>query len=882
MPTSHEDFARQCSPFLDGLVRQHPDWLAELRDQGRLEGPAGPSAEQLESLIGAEGLDSGLRQFRNREMLRITWREINRLASLEATMLDLSLLAEICLQAAIFHHEQALRDQFGVPRDPSGQPQGLCVLALGKLGGHELNLSSDVDLVFAFPENGETQGGRTISNEQFFTRLARGVIRSLAEVTEHGFCFRVDTRLRPFGASGPLVCSFAAMEQYYQREGRDWERYALVKARPVAGDLAAGGALLARLQPFVYRRYIDFGAVEALHEMRESVRKDAQRRDRAADIKRGPGGIREIEFLVQAFQLLRAGREPTLRTPSLLRALQALEDLSVLAPATVAELRSDYEFLRRLENAIQALHDHQEHCLPEGQDLLRVARVMGHDNHQDLLEALQAARDRVSERTRTGFPQRAVPDSDSAGAGMWLAARNGAQPDGSPLSQALQVCAQALARQALSSRAAQRLDRFMPTLLQGLVEAHHPEPVLKDLFDLVLTVSRRSAYLSLLVQNPAALDRMVALFAASDWIAATVIRHPALLDELIDPALGRWLPDREEMDQTLRRMMRSHGDPETALSNLNHVKLAFTLRIAVAELENMISAQRVQRSLTDLAECVIESCYQLALEEVRSRHGKLPGPGLGIVGYGSLGAAELGYGSDLDLIFLYTDRSGPSDGPRPLAREAWFIKLARRLLSYLTTLTPSGRLYEVDTRLRPNGRAGLLVSSLSAFESYQKDKAWTWELQALCRGRRCAGDSDIGVSFSKIRKSALARPRDESETRDQILDMRQRWREAHPNGDPLKFGDGGLVDIGFVAQLGVLLNGASHPLVLEDSGTPEQLEALVSVGWLTRVQHETLSRAYHSLTRRAHMGLLQRVAPDQPPDDAACAELCRALLHGPH
>ncbi|HSM69128.1 MAG TPA: glutamine-synthetase adenylyltransferase, partial [Xanthomonadales bacterium] len=485
------------------------------------------------------------------------------------------------------------------------------------------------------------------------------------------------------------------------------------------------------------------------------------------------------------------------------------------------------------------------------------------------------------EQMRTGFPQRIVPDSDSAGAGMWLAARNGAQPDGSPLSQALQVCAEALGRQALSNRAAQRLDRFMPALLQDLIEARHPEPVLKDLFDLVLAISRRSAYLSLLVQNPAALDRMVALFAASDWIAATVIRHPALLDELIDPALGRWLPDREEMDQTLRRMMRSHGDPETALSNLNHVKLAFTLRIAVAELENMISAQRVQRSLTDLAECVIESCYQLALEEVRSRHGALPGPGLGIVGYGSLGAAELGYASDLDLIFLYTDRSGPSDGPRPLAREAWFIKLARRLLSYLTALTPSGRLYEVDTRLRPNGRAGLLVSSLSAFESYQMDKAWTWELQALCRGRPCAGDPGIGVSFSKIRKSALARPRDEAETRDQILDMRQRWREVHPDGDPLKFGDGGLIDIGFVAQLGVLLNAASHPQVLEDSGTPEQLEALVSAGWLTRVQHETLSRAYQSLTRRAHMGLLQREAPDQLPADPACAELCRALLGGP-
>jgi glutamine synthetase adenylyltransferase len=329
MLAARHDIARKCSPFLDALIQRHPDWFEELQGSGRLDKPTPPQAETLDALIDATGLDPGLRAFRNREMLRITWREMNRLATFEETMLDLSRLAELCLQAACSHHHRLLRERFGSPTSPEGAPQELCVLALGKLGGHELNLSSDIDLVFAFPEAGETGGAPRLSNEQYFIRLARQVIRSLSEMTEQGFCFRVDTRLRPFGASGPLVCSFGAMEQYYQREGRDWERYALVKARPVAGDLQAGAELVARLAPFVYRRYIDFGAVEALHAMRDAVRTDARRQDRASDIKRGPGGIREIEFLVQAFQLMRGGREPSLRTPSLLLALAALEGLSV-------------------------------------------------------------------------------------------------------------------------------------------------------------------------------------------------------------------------------------------------------------------------------------------------------------------------------------------------------------------------------------------------------------------------------------------------------------------------------------------------------------------------------------------------------------------------
>jgi len=881
MPSDPQEFVRRCSPFIDGLIQRHPDWLESLAAENRLERPGPPRRETLDALVASDELDPGLRNFRNREMLRITWRELNRVAPLEETMRDLSVLAEVCLQAACEQHDQALRHRFGTPYNETGDPQQLCVLALGKLGGYELNLSSDIDIVFAFPRAGETEGGKRLSNEQYFIRLARLVIRSLSEVTEEGFCFRVDTRLRPFGASGPLVCSFGAMEQYYQREGRDWERYALVKARPAAGDLEAGAELVTRLTPFVYRRYIDFGAVEALHDMRDAVREDAQRKDRDQDIKRGPGGIREIEFLVQAFQLMRGGRERSLRTPSLLQALDALAQLEILSPDAADQLREDYGFLRHVENAIQALHDRQEHRLPTGEDLVRVAQALHFETGEDLLSALEAARTRVADRLRSGFPERSLPDSNSEATEMWTAAQAEPREEQSALEQALRRFAGSLQRHSLSNRASRRLDQFMPALLQRLSAGDFDAAVLDDVFDLVLAVSRRSAYLSLLMQNPAALERMVSLFAASDWIANTVVRHPALLDELIDPALGSWLPDRQEMQQTIGRMQKAQEDHETALTNLNHVKLAFTLRVAVAELENTLSARRVQHTLTSLAECVIEACHSLALSAMRERHGELPGPGLALVGYGTLGAAELGYRSDLDLVFLYADHSGASDGERPLAREQYFTRLVRRLLGFLTAITPSGRLYEVDTRLRPNGRAGLLVSSLEAFEKYQSEQAWTWELQALSRARHCAGDAGIARGFEDIRSSVLARPRDETEVRQQVLDMRDRIRQAHTDNDSSKHDAGGLVDIGFVAQLGILLCAAEHPEILDCRGTPEQLEALENVGWLRRGQTQTLLHAFHALTRQGHMALLQREPSGEADVEPECAELCKELLGQP-
>lgn len=881
------------SPFIQKLDQRYPDWLPALADSGRLSGDLPPAREALDESIRQHGLDVGLRRYRNREMLRITWREITGTAPLAQTLSDLTVLAELCLEAAIETHHQALVERIGTPRDQEGEAQQLVVLGLGKLGGGELNLSSDIDLILCFPATGSCDGRRGLANEQFFTRLARAVISSLSKATEDGFCFRVDTRLRPFGEAGPLVCSFGALEQYYQREGRDWERYALIKARPVAGDRAAGDRLLADLTPFVYRRYIDFGAVEALRDMLGAIRADAARRERGEDVKRGPGGIREVEFLVQCVQLLRGGRETALRTPSLNQALATLGRLGLFPAERVDSLGQAYAWLRRLENAIQAQHDQQTHRLPTGEDLDRIVRIMGEPDAGHLRRTLAGVRAQVTDALEASFPAQGLhPDvAPETGSGRESGAAR--HDDGDWLTRLTDAgipgwtdFLSRIQRLALTDRASQRLDTFMGLLLDRLYG--HPgsatvacdagvsldDAVISDIQQLVLAICRRSAYLALLVQNPAALDRMLDLFARSDWVADTVIRHPSLLDELIDPALGHDLPDRAELAHSAARMAGRPGEEEQAIDNLNYLKRAQSLRVAVAELEETIESTQAERRLSDLAEVLIGQCLNLATAMIAARHGTPDGHGLAVIAYGSLGAGDMSYGSDLDLVFLYPGDQGASDGARPLAAETWYTRLVRRLLALATTVSPAGRLYEIDTRLRPNGRSGLLVSPFSAFERYQLDKAWVWEWQALTRARSIAGGPALTGRFNAIRDRVLARPRDAAVLQREIPAMRARMREQ-ATGSPFKHGPGGLLDIDFLAQLGVLELADQDEALRTTSDTRAQLERLGALGWLPADDARTLIAAHVALTRARHLEALSRTnaaaGPDLDPVIAICA-----------
>jgi glutamate-ammonia-ligase adenylyltransferase len=852
---------RACSPWVQTIMLRHPEWHTTLEASGRLNDDTGPSHQYLEQRINDTPLNTALRDFRNIEMLRIIWRDLCGLAPLGETLRDLTLLAEICLDTAVLAHGKRLAEKYGLPRDDGNQPQALVVIAMGKLGGVELNLSSDIDIIFAFPETGQCDGKRKLSNEEFFTRQARAVIASLSDVTEDGFCFRVDTRLRPFGNAGPIVASFAAMDQYYQREGRDWERYAFIKARPVAGDLVQGQNLVNSLKPFVYRRYIDFGAIEALQEMHASVHADASLKERLDDLKRGPGGIREIEFLAQTFQLLRGGQEPGLQTQSLSAALGEIENLGLIPTDAIDEIRQDYIFLRKLENRVQALRDLQTHLLPTGEDLERVSRSMRCESPLVLIEELASVRTRVSTRFNAIFPSLPEAHDDPQWIAMWRALRDAQQGQDTSITQPASApwldFIQRLKRQSLSDRASRRLDRFMPLLLDRIDRAAMTDETLCLVFDLVLAITRRSPYLVLLVQHSPALDRMLELFTRSHWIARLVIRYPALLDELIDPSLGYQIPTQSELGQSINRLLCASTDTEARLDGLNHLKLATTLRIAVAQLLDVLDCGAVLQALTSLADSMIAGVVRLASEEIRRRHGDLPGKGknggesLGVVGYGTLGAGELGYGSDLDLVFLFRQVEGLSDGKRALDDDRWFARLAQRVLSFLTAITPSGRLYEVDTRLRPNGRAGALVSSMTAFRDYQLKEAWTWELQAITRARFIAGDPSLSADFETVRTNTLAQPRAADDTQESLAGMREKIRHEKGRDPSLlltpKHRPGGLVDIEFVAQLGILTQAHRDIALLQHTGTTGQILALRENGWLDRGQAETLTSTLKKL-----------------------------------
>ena len=585
--------------------------------------------------------------------------------------------------------------------------------------------------------------------------------------------------------------------------------------------------------------------------MHANVREDALRKDRLDDVKRGPGGIREIEFLVQTFQLLRGGREPGLQTPSIFRAANSLQKLQMLSIEAVSELLAAYRFLRKTENRIQALHDQQTHRVPPGEDGLRVARAMGFTDMPGFQAALEQTRDKVQSLFEQSLPQTGEStDETNPWSACWQRMRNRPQDesagvrDRKPLSDFVKR----LNRLSLSQRASRRLDQYMPLVLERFDTLSLGDAVINRVLDLVSAICRRSAYLSLLVQNPDASERMLELFTASKRVAEAVTRYPALLDELIDPSLGAYPPTGKDVQKGVQRILDSRNDTETALQDLNYFKQMISLRVAVAVLKSTMSAYEASSALSQLAQSLVQAVLLLSQLEVETRHGQLPGPGLAVIAYGSLGAGALGFDSDLDLIFLYQRVDATSDGSRPLPAERYHTNVARRMLSLMSATTPSGRLYSIDARLRPNGRSGLLVSGLDAFNRYQNDEAWIWELQALTRARPVAGDAQTAEMFTTIRQNVLTVDRDKTLIETEVSNMRDRIRKEHGDSNPLKHGHGGLLDIEFVVQLGLLLNATEHPEVISSTQAGCQLRALHECGWLNANAFKTLDSVYAQLS----------------------------------
>jgi glutamate-ammonia-ligase adenylyltransferase len=807
-----------------------------------------------------------LRRHRAAESTRLVWRDVLGLDDVDATLAGTTALAEECLRIALAALEGDFAQRHGVLRDADGNVQRLVVFGLGKLGGGELNFSSDVDLVYGYEDAGgswseSSDGPRPLAAEDYFARLGQQLAKLLDEVTAEGFCHRVDLRLRPFGNAGRVAWSFAAMEQYFQREGRDWERYAWQKARPVAGDLEAGERFLATLRPFVYRRYLDYGALDGLREMKAAIAAEVARKELAGDIKRGPGGIREIEFLVQALQLIRGGREPQLRERRLLPALAALVDAGHVTPATGATMREAYRFLRRLENRLQMLRDAQTHALPEDAlDRARIAHGLGRDDWPMLRDALDVQRTRVAAefeallapRRRHAAPDafagywRALPDDGTA---MQLAEAGFVDPPGADAS--LRAFARAPALRALSDAARARLDRVLPALLTSAAASPQPDAALRRMLPLLHNILRRASYLALLDEQPAALQRLVDVLARSALLGERLAAHPLLLDELLDVRVAGPLPGRDAMVAACNNAL-ALDDTEAALHALNETRQALSFRIALATLDQRQSADDSARQLAWLADAVLAVVLQLARREMALAHGVIADARFSVIGYGSLGGEELGFGSDLDVVFLYAAAGDAhSDGARPLEAARWFARLAQKIVSLLGTVTAAGRLYDIDVRLRPDGAKGLLVSTVASFADYQRERAWTWEHQALVRARGVAGDVVLHDAFEQVRNATLACPRDVVALRDDVRSMRAKMRAELDRSDAhrfdLKQGEAGLVDLEFLLQYLVLRGAHAQPGLLVARDTPGLLDAACVGGALDattctdlRVAHATL------------------------------------------
>jgi glutamate-ammonia-ligase adenylyltransferase len=809
-----------------------------------------------------------LRRWRRAQSTRLIWRDLQAIDSVDDTLHGASDIADRALVAALDALNGQMQVRHGFLRDTDGKPQELVVFGLGKLGGRELNFSSDVDLVYAFAEHGVSDGARSLDGEAYFARLGQQLAKLLGEVTPDGFCHRVDLRLRPFGNSGRVALSFAAMEQYYQREGRDWERYAWIKARPVAGDIAAGTQLLDSLRPFVYRRYLDYTALDGLREMKALIDAEVQRRELAEDLKLGPGGIREIEFFVQAQQLIRGGREPALRQRALLPALTALVDAGHLPADMSEQLAAAYRFLRRLENRVQMLADAQAHALPaDPLTRLRIARGLDYPDSDALHRDLDGHRRVVSEAFAGLLQSRRKKPVASALSKYWRALPD--TMDFTALEEAgfadapaqhtrLRDFARSPALRGLSERARSRLDHVLPALLEAAANGAAPDAALSRGISLLQSIARRSSYLALLEERPAALTRLVDVIARSALLAERLVAHPLLLDELLDV---RALPavDIDVAVRTAAEMQAQHGehgDTEERLAALNESRQSLSFRIALATLAQRQPAQATARQLATLAESLLGECLRLAQDEIRATHGEVVGSGFAVVGYGSLGARELGFGSDLDLVFLHNARAEQvSNGTRPLDASRYYARLAQKLVSLMATVTAAGRLFEVDMRLRPDGAKGLLVSTLDSFADYQQLRAWTWELQALARSRAVAGDETVMAEFRRIRRSALVRMREPGQLRREVIAMRQRMRAELDRSNALNFdlkqGEGGLVDLEFLLQAQLLLRAADQPQLTELTETAALIPALAEAGAWPPAQMQALLQAHDILLAKS-------------------------------
>jgi len=854
------DRAAQHSRWLTARLAAHPGLRESLTETIEQPFSAAEMATALEAHLATHAdLGIALRRLREAVMARLVVRDINGLADLTEVTGTCTDLAELAVQRGVTQIHAELAALHGEPLDSDGQPQQLMVIGMGKLGGRELNVSSDIDLIFVYPEGGETAGPRRLENHEFFTRLGKRLITLIGEATAEGFVFRVDMRLRPYGEGGPLVSSLAMLEEYFYTQAREWERYAWIKGRVLNGGKT--DALEALRRPFVFRKYFDYGAFAAMRDLHAQIRREVVRKDRADNIKLGPGGIREIEFIAQVHQLVRGGRELALQARPTRQVLDLLPGAQLMPQTTVDRLQQSYRFLRTLEHHLQYLDDAQTQELPtRDEDRTRIAEGLGFSDWPAFYAHLATLRDEIAGEFATLFgtetqseatdhPLDGLCERPEAEALQSLAERGFTDPAASYRQLiALRTSSRYHALPAANQLA---VDALLPHLISAASEFANADDTLSRMLTLLDSICRRAPYLRLLSEYPSTLIQIARLCSSSPWAAQYLTRQPHLLDELIDARLLtdpiNWAEARIGLEAQLDALA---GDTEREMDALRHFKQTQTLRLLALDLAGELQLEILSDRLTELADLLLDITVDRVWRELSRRHCEVPA--FAVIAYGKLGGKELGYASDLDLVFLYDDA-------HPNAQDT-YARLAKRLSAWMSAVTPAGILYETDLRLRPDGASGLLVSSVAAYADYQQHQAWTWEHQALTRARFCCGDRAIGQQFEAIREAILALPRDPERLRTEILEMRQKMHDGHPNRSPLfdlKHDPGGLVDCEFAVQYLILAHAGQHPTLLTNCGNIALLARAAEAGLLPMAVAGPAANAYRELRRLQHQVKLQ-------------------------
>jgi len=894
-----------CSEVVARWCIRHPEWLQTINDLNLPEvNLVYQSYQELwlqQELVATDekSLFKALRHFRNQQMLRIIWRDIAGWSDLQNTTQELSALAEVCINAAhdfYTNPESDLCKEFGVPFNEQDEQQSLLIIAMGKLGAWELNLSSDIDLIFAYRDDGTTKGGgKNIDNSDYFIRLGKKIIAALNNTTEDGFVFRVDMRLRPFGDGGSLVSSFNALENYYQIHGREWERYAMIKARVVTGAPGFEEELMQMLRPFIYRRYMDYGAYESMRDLKAMITQQVKKKGMQGNVKLGAGGIREVEFIGQVFQLIRGGRDTDYQKRQLLSILELIREEQRLPGYVVDELKAAYIFLRDTEHRIQAYRDQQTHQLPEtDDDQERIAYSMHYDSWSEFIAQLEQHRIKVHSHFEQVFdaPQSETETGDEHLKKIWMQQYPQEQIEQALLELGYQDSAQVLkilnhlrdskAFQVRTTHGQKRLNQLMPMVIGAVSHVDRSEITLQRVIELIEHIATRSVYMSLLIENPLALSQLVKLSEQSAWVTRYISLHPLLLDDLLDPRNLYVPPEKQDLENECQHKLATNDldDDERIADVIRHFKQSNVLRVAAADLANAVSLMRVSDHLTWIAEVVLDVTLEQAWRYMLKRHGRpvchadgtVCDKGFAIIGYGKLGGYELGYGSDLDMVFLHgaendqemtdiTVSQTDDTTPKAIVNSVFFARLGQRLIHLLGTRTAAGTLYEVDMRLRPDGASGMLVSKIKTFETYQHEKAWVWEHQALVRARAICGDPAIIKQFKAIRKNVLSQKRDIEELKIEVIKMREKMRQSLSKDTNEKFdikqGAGGMVDIEFIVQFGVLAWSNEYPELCDYTDNVSLLHVLQKVAKLTEADSTTLTQTYITYRQDLHRLALQ-------------------------